>query len=413
MSVLWVSRIADVLAFSWIFIALTLGYGVKKSRWHSLLIGVGLTVLGSLMILLQERLRPSYAIYQIIFVLCSALYGITALRGQAGPKMVTAALYCATFFLLHTVLPRRLPLVAVRLLHQLMHGLLILFIGKHPLSSKRYIPMSYWLPMLMICLLMMVWPLSSLISMDPHTGALQAVVALCLLTVLYLSYALCSKMIRDYERSLVQISMQGMDNREAALREENQRLNEALRRGRHELINHFGTLSTLIEQGKTREALRLLGQIELPTAAHTICSGNAIADAILERYAALARQQHIAFTAKACLDEALPVADADLSSLLNNLLSNAFDASSRVEQPEVEMHVYPVKDYLCIFARNKADGAQLKANPHLHTTKRNPEMHGIGLQVVREITEKYHGWVDISTEDACFTVQIMLLVEPA
>ncbi len=413
MSVIWVMRISDALTFSWIFIALTLGYGVKRSLWHSLLIGIGCTVLGSLMILLQERLRPSYAVYQIIFLLCSILYGTTALRGQAGPKIVTAGLYCATFFLLYTVLPRGLPIITVRLLNQLMHGILIIFIGKHPLSSKRYIPVSYWLPMLMICLLMMAWPLSRLITMNAHIWLLQAVVALCLLTVLYLSYALCSKMIRNYERSLVQISMQGMNNREAALREENQRLNEALRRGRHELINHFGTLSALIEQGKSREALNLLSQIELPAAAHTVCSGNAIADAIFERYAALARQQHIAFTAKACLDEALPVADADLSSLLNNLLSNAFDASSRVEQPEVEMHVYPVKDYLCIFARNKADKAQLKANPQLHTTKRNPEMHGIGLQVVREIAEKYHGWVDISTEEARFTVQIMLLVEPA
>ena len=136
-----------------------------------------------------------------------------------------------------------------------------------------------------------------------------------------------------------------------------------------------------------------------------------LVDAIFELYAKKAEEAGIPFKAEACLDAPVRVSNADLSSLLGNLLTNAFDASGRVDQPEVEARVLPAKDYLCVYVRNRADARLLKANPLLHTTKQNPELHGIGLQVVRQIAQRYHGWVDISAEGDWFTVQVMLLME--
>ena len=413
MGSLWIIRLTDYLMFIWLFTALTLGYGARQEWKNAAMQSVLYALAGSGLILLQERFYPSYLVYHLIFIATGILYSITALRGQAGPKITTVALYCASYILAYDFL---IPLFALsqfvqgRMILQGVHVLLAFFLGKYPLNSKRKIPATYWMPVLIVCTLLMIWALLPHSVMGDHT-TLHIITSFTMLIILYVVYYLCSKMLRDYEKRLVHIGMQEMDNREAALREENQRLHDTLRRGRHELQNHVSTLSALLEQGNIQDALQLLEHIELPAAVHAVASGNAIVDAILERYAALARKQDIAFSAEACLDGPIPVADADLSSLLNNLLSNALEASGYIAQPEVEIRIYPAKDYLCILTRNKADATRLKANPQLHTTKQDTDMHGIGLQIVREIAQKYNGWVDITIQDARFTVQVMLLVE--
>ena len=413
---MWIARVSDFLTYLWLFSALTMGYGPKKNWRLSAGVGLLLACAGSGLILLQEKVYPSYAVYQLTYVLCGALYSVFALKGQNGPKITTAMYYCALFFLLYSVIFWLVPgknQIAERVLHQILHMMLVAFVARRPLNANRRVPVAYWLPILMACVLMMVvslWP------RDPRTDdeLRTAVNALCAILVLSITYALSGKLIRDSERQLVQRSLTAEDSAEAALEAENQRLQTSLRQARHETRNHIASLTALLEQGETREALQLLRDLNRPADTgkrDETGSGNALVDALFEQYAKKAEEAGISFRAEACLDAPVRVSNADLSSLLGNLLTNAFDASCRVDQPEVEARVLPAKDYLCVYVRNRADARLLKANPLLHTTKQNPELHGIGLQVVRQIAQRYHGWVDISAEGDWFTVQVMLLME--
>lgn len=409
----WIIRIADFLMFIWVFITLTVGYGAKRSVKNCMLQGLFYACLGSGCILLQEAFCPSYSIYQMLFLLFGVLYCLTALGGQTGPKITTAALYCASFYLCFDLSFWLLPpgsFVENRLSCQLIHLLLTLLISRCPLKSRRRIPRLYWLPMLLICLLIACWVL--LPWNREETQDLTGKTSLFMLTIMYICYILHSKLIRDYERTLVQVSMKE-DSGESVLEQENARLQEMLRHEQHERRNHAATLAALIEQSRAQEALSLLSAWQTGGEAASPISGNAIVNAVLARYTALAERQGIAFSREVCLDAALPLDNAELSSLLNNLLSNAFEASARVSEPQVEIRVFPAKDYLCIFVRNRADRRSMMANPLLHTTKKNPELHGIGLQVVREIAERRHGWVEISAKDSFFTVQVMLLLPSA
>ena len=413
---MWIARVSDFLTYLWLFGALFIGYGPKKDWRVSAGIGLLLAFAGSGLILLQEKVYPSYAVYQLTYVLCGILFSVLALKGQTGPKITTAMYYCALFFLLYSVIFWLTPeknQIAERALHQVFHMLLMAFVARRPLNSNRRVPAMYWVPILLACLLTMViplWPHDPFADDEVRT----AVDAICMIVVLNITYALSGKLIRDSERQLVQRSLTAEDSAEAALEAENQRLQTSLRQARHETRNHVASLTALLEQGETREALQLLRDLNRPADTgkrDETGSGNALVDALFEQYAKKAEEAGISFRAEACLDAPVRVSNADLSSLLGNLLTNAFDASGRVDQPEVEARVLPAKDYLCVYVRNRADARLLKANPLLHTTKQNPELHGIGLQVVRQIAQRYHGWVDISAEGDWFTVQVMLLME--
>lgn len=413
---MWIVRVSDFLTYLWLFGALTIGYGPKKDWRVSAGIGLLLACAGSGLILLQEKIYPSYAVYQLTYVLCGILYSVFALKGQNGPKITTAMYYCVLFFLLYSVIFWLTPekdRVWERILHQILHMLLMAFVARRPLNSNRKIPALYWVPILLACLLTMViplWPHDPFVEDEVRT----AVNAMCMILVLSITYALSGKLIRDSERQLVQRSLPAEDSAEAALEAENRRLQTSLRQARHEMRNHVASLTALLEQGESREALQLLRDLDQPAdpeKSEGTGSGNVLVDAIFEQYAKKAEEAGISFKTEACLDAPVRVSNADLSSLLGNLLTNAFDASGRVDRPEVEARVLPAKDYLCVYVRNRADARLLKANPLLHTTKQNPELHGIGLQVVRQIAQRYHGWVDISAEGDWFTVQVMLLME--
>ena len=50
----------------------------------------------------------------------------------------------------------------------------------------------------------------------------------------------------------------------------------------------------------------------------------------------------------------------------------------------------------------------LKGNSLLHTTKRNPEKHEIGLREVRELVERRSGELTILEKDDLFMVHILI-----
>ena len=54
----------------------------------------------------------------------------------------------------------------------------------------------------------------------------------------------------------------------------------------------------------------------------------------------------------------------------------------------------------------------LKENPALRSTKENPS-HGFGIPIIRQIAEKYDGFVSFHVEDGWFTADAMLYMTEA
>ena len=182
---------------------------------------------------------------------------------------------------------------------------------------------------------------------------------------------------------------------------------------RHETNHHLALLGTLLENGEEEKAKDLLAQLtaNAPKSKETIHSGNVIADAILRQFAARASEQGIEYSIDVSLEQVLPLTDTELSSLLSNLLNNALEASAQVSEPWINVRIYPTRWYLCFSVSNRADIMALRENPQLLTTKNDPEAHGFGLNVIREIAEKHDGRASFSMEeDGIFTSRVMIMM---
>ena len=55
----------------------------------------------------------------------------------------------------------------------------------------------------------------------------------------------------------------------------------------------------------------------------------------------------------------------------------------------------------------------IKENPNLETTKGDKTSHGLGMNIIKDITDKYHGDLDYYEEDDRFNVLVRLaFLEP-
>ena len=75
------------------------------------------------------------------------------------------------------------------------------------------------------------------------------------------------------------------------------------------------------------------------------------------------------------------------------------------------------KDVLFSFAliqiKNHMEGNLVFQNGLPRTSKRDTEIHGIGLRSIRGIAERYHGTMTVTAENGIFTLTVLLPLEEA
>ena len=130
---------------------------------------------------------------------------------------------------------------------------------------------------------------------------------------------------------------------------------------------------------------------------------------ILNQKASVAEKAGIRFHTDVVLPQKGKIDISDLNVLIINLCDNAIEACIPIQNAEISLTIHQTKDYLMIQCTNTCSHDVLKTNPHLHTTKRNPQMHGLGTRIIQEIIEKYDGQYHVSSTSNTFTSQMMLL----
>ena len=103
------------------------------------------------------------------------------------------------------------------------------------------------------------------------------------------------------------------------------------------------------------------------------------------------------------------IEDVDLACILGNILDNAIEAQKDVKSDRcIELHFLMKNSSRVIICKNAISSSVLENNSLLKTTKKSPELHGLGHQIVETTVKKYRGWVDYFEENGMFGVQIIL-----
>ena len=89
----------------------------------------------------------------------------------------------------------------------------------------------------------------------------------------------------------------------------------------------------------------------------------------------------------------------DLSVLLANFFDNAIEAEKKLKgEKEIIFDMRAYKGYLIITIKNLVEKKVLDENGLLQTTKEDKQKHGFGMSSMKEIVEKYEGYLSFSDE---------------
>ncbi len=103
------------------------------------------------------------------------------------------------------------------------------------------------------------------------------------------------------------------------------------------------------------------------------------------------------------------ISDIDVGILIANLLDNAIEACEKnKKESEIILKLWSNAGYYCINIMNTVETDVLINNPHLVTSKKNKMMHGIGLNSVKDIVQKYNGMINFEQKSNRFYVYVSL-----
>ena len=141
---------------------------------------------------------------------------------------------------------------------------------------------------------------------------------------------------------------------------------------------------------------------------------NFMIDALVNYKYSFAKRNGIAFHAKLEVPTTLPFEDADLCIILGNALDNAMEAGLRgnVPTPYVDLKMKYDRGSLILIIENSFDG-KIRKNQYgkILTRKQEVENHGIGIDSISRAAEKYHGFLDIESNDVKFCLTVILYAE--
>lgn len=247
---------------------------------------------------------------------------------------------------------------------------------------------------------------------DPLVSAvLQAVsVLICILADIALFLAVRGMSQRAELKAQNQLLADQIDlQREhyAALTEQYERI----RVMRHDIANHMHTVQILLNQGNAQAAEAYAAEMLEQHRFHSSLGEceNPIVDAFVFSRVEATKIQDIAFSAEVRLPREPGIADTALITAFGNLLDNAVEACLQLppEQRFIRLSAGMRGAFLAIRVENS--GPQTSTTPRL---ERIPGLErGLGIHILRDLAEQYHGAFQTSYENGCYVAVLTLQAE--
>lgn len=144
-------------------------------------------------------------------------------------------------------------------------------------------------------------------------------------------------------------------------------------------------------------------------------TGNKALDTALTKNALRCENNHIKFTSIADGKALSFMSDVDIYVLFNNAISNAIEATMKLEMEEkrhISLALKTKGNILSIELENFFDPNSLKIiNGSIQTSKEDKEYHGYGIRSMKNIVKKYNGVFKVSVEEDIFRLTMTFVVE--
>lgn len=297
---------------------------------------------------------------------------------------------------------------------QLVTYMITLILGRFKNIKKgEKVPRSYWffitfIPMTSLYLILL------LLSVDQMPVFYMNIGVIALLILNVLTFYLYDRIVVVYIERTEKLLLQQQNK---YYNEQFEIMNASLKATRaikHDLNNHIAIVSSLVEQDNTQEVLQYLKDIKgsYSENGNYVQSGNFAIDSVLNFKLQEAYGKNVQVNLDIAVPEKIDIPSFDIVTILGNLLDNALEATCKLEQNKViNIKMKYDKGRIWLKVGNTYNGELIKQGSKILTTKNKQDKHGIGLENVKGIVEKYEGVLDIEHTDDFFVVTILLYID--
>lgn len=180
---------------------------------------------------------------------------------------------------------------------------------------------------------------------------------------------------------------------------------------KHDIKNHVLMLTSLYEDGNIESSKEYCNEIlsTLETTHEYISSSNTIVNSIVNFKLKEASTHNTEITAEANIPQKIGISNFDLTTILGNLFDNAVTGLKTIQKNrKLIFKINYSKGRLIIQISNTFDGHVKEIKGQIYTTKKDKKHHGIGINSIKDILEKYNGEMDIEYTKELFTVTILI-----
>lgn len=179
---------------------------------------------------------------------------------------------------------------------------------------------------------------------------------------------------------------------------------------RHDWKNHMLLLQGLLDSGKYEKAAAYVQTLteESASSGKRVLTGNEVVDIVLSAKMERIEAEGIRLTCGGGLEPLSFMEDADLCVLFSNLIDNAIEANARCAGERfLTLRASHRPALFLAELSNAMDGALLRREGRILSSKEDPGAHGIGSQNISAVVRKYGGESSIRAEGGTFTFQMV------
>lgn len=186
---------------------------------------------------------------------------------------------------------------------------------------------------------------------------------------------------------------------------------ERRKRQIHDYKNQLNCIRGLVEDNRTEEALRYIGQLtgSLSETIHQINTGHPVVNAVLNQKYQSTGEHQIVMTMMINNLSELAMSEEDIVTLLANLLDNAIEACLKLRgDRRIQLKMALEEEELFLSIRNPVEWEVKISGKTVATTKEKAGEHGLGLGNVDAVIRKNGGRSTLQCLDGwfCFTAVI-------